>query len=607
MSYGLTVEARTDLRDLEVVECGHSEVNVAKGYCSFCGKLYAGKITDKNGAVRYVEKWQNDDFADGNTVTLLQSVGIIAPESSCTIEMNGRAADMINFLVPGGTPTLKGDGNIGVVVIGYQDIDSMLVIEDKAYWRRIEIGTLFVNKTTNTKLTGGRFGMIERKDGGFVEELLAEGYAFFDPVWDDPFYLPGKTSLDKTYYIAAHEHWFDVDSMTGETVCKCGLICRHTTIGADGKCTDVCKRQIYVAVLTKADETETKYEAFADAFAAAAESEDAILTLLCDVDLDGDELTLDHGKFTLDLGSYTLKNFAHHQVLAVSGTADIVIKNGVLHNTFNTTKGGQLFVSTGNAIDIRGGSLTLEKADGSKIATLKSPVADEIMPSFDLAAFGAEHSGQYLVRAEFCGYVLYSDTFTITIAECEHPGFDRSTGKCTQCRCDLAAAIVKSGKTTGYVNFADALAVAQTEENRHCELWLLTDVTGKIMVSTGDFILRMNGHTVGAVNVTKIGMLDMRGGTVTGAVTVAKNTTALLNATGVTFKGTVNANGSNGSFADRTFAGALIEKIRALADSKNDTPKTGEMSDLALWFALLFVSGGAFAGIRLAGKKKTEE
>lgn len=52
---------------------------------------------------------------------------------------------------------------------------------------------------------------------------------------------------------------------------------------------------------------------------------------------------------------------------------------------------------------------------------------------------------------------------------------------------------------------------------------------------------------------------------------------------------------------------ALVEKIHALADSKNDTPKTGEMSDLALWFALLFVSGGAFAGIRLAGKKKTEE
>lgn len=52
---------------------------------------------------------------------------------------------------------------------------------------------------------------------------------------------------------------------------------------------------------------------------------------------------------------------------------------------------------------------------------------------------------------------------------------------------------------------------------------------------------------------------------------------------------------------------ALIEKIRALADGKNDTPKTGEMSDLALWFALLFVSGEAFAGIRLAGKKKTEE
>ena len=361
VSYGLTVEARTHLRDLEVVECGHSDVNVAKGYCSFSGKLYAGKITDKDGAVRYAEELQNDDFADGSTVVLLQDIkDTIIPKSSCTIEMNGRSADMVSFIVQGETLTLKGYGNIGTVDLGYTDADSTLVIEDAGYRRRIEIGTLFVNKTTNTKLTGGRFGMIERKDGGFVEELLAEGYAFFDPVWDDPFYLPGKTSLDKTYYIAAHEHWFDVDPMTGETVCKCGLICRHTTIGADGKCADVCKRQSYVAVLTKADGTETKYEAFADAFAAAAESEDAILTLLCDVDLDGDELTLDHGKFTLDLGSYTLKNFAHHQVLAVSGTADIVIKNGVLHNTFNTTKGGQLFVSTGNAIDMRGGSLTLD-------------------------------------------------------------------------------------------------------------------------------------------------------------------------------------------------------------------------------------------------------
>lgn len=499
VSYGLTVEARTHLRDLEVVECGHSEVNEARGYCNFCGKLYAGKITDKNGAVRYVEKWQNDDFADGNTVTLLQSVGIIAPESSCTIEMNGRAADMINFLVPGGTLTLKGDGNIGTVDLGYTDADSTLVIEDKAYWWRIEIGTLFVNKTTNTKLTGGRFGMIERKDGGFVEELLAEGYAFFDPVWDEPFYLPGKTSLDKTYYIAAHEHWFDVDPMTGETVCKCGLICRHTTIGADGKCADVCKRQIYVAVLTKADETETKYEAFADAFAAAAESEDAILTLLCDVDLDGDELTLDHGKFTLDLGSYTLKNFAHHQVLAVSGTADIVIKNGVLHNTFNTTKGGQLFVSTGNAIDMRGGSLTLVGVvDGDTVQLLCG------VPTFDRVTVGKG------IGISFTKFALFGDD--VTIGNYKLPAADE-VGPDDKDGIDRVKKIV------------DGL----TENERA----MLGDAAGK--------------------------------------------------------------------------PDALIEKIRALADSKNDTPKTGEMSDLALWFALLFVSGGAFAGIRLAGKKKTEE
>ncbi len=62
------------------------------------------------------------------------------------------------------------------------------------------------------------------------------------------------------------------------------------------------------------------------------------------------------GTLTVDGGDYR----ESMDLLAVSGTADIVIKNGVLHNTFNTTKGGQLFVSTGNAIDMRGGSLTLD-------------------------------------------------------------------------------------------------------------------------------------------------------------------------------------------------------------------------------------------------------
>ena len=61
--------------------------------------------------------------------------------------------------------------------------------------------------------------------------------------------------------------------------------------------------------------------------------------------------------------------------------------------------------------------------------------------------------------------MLYSNTFTITMAVCEHPGYDEYN-KCSQCYCDLAAAIVKDGKTSGYVTFADALAAAQTDANK---------------------------------------------------------------------------------------------------------------------------------------------
>lgn len=53
------------------------------------------------------------------------------------------------------------------------------------------------------------------------------------------------------------------------------------------------------------------------------------------------------GTLTVDGGDYRERT----NLLAVSGTADIVIKNGVLHNTFNTTKGGQCHRYEGRLAD----------------------------------------------------------------------------------------------------------------------------------------------------------------------------------------------------------------------------------------------------------------
>ena len=361
--YGLTVFAKTAFAELEVVKCEHTEGNDVKGYCNYCGKIYAAKITDKNGAVHYVEELQESDFGNGNTVVLFGNIDkTLIPGSSCTINLNGKTVSQIDFAVPGETLTLKGYGKIGVVTVGDQNTDSTLAIEDAAYRNRVEIGTLVINKTTNTKLTGGQFDKIERKDGGFVEELLADGYSFFDADWETAQYISGKTSLNKPYFIYIHDHWFIVN-IDGETQCQdCGMPCHHTTIGEDGKCEDVCKRQIYTAVLTKADKTSVNYDIFADAWAAAIENEGSTLKPLCDLDLgsgDGSSvLKVFEGKFTLDLGGYTLEGTAQNTVVQVGGTANIKIINGQIKNKFDGS-GSSLSPTDANAVRVESSSAAL--------------------------------------------------------------------------------------------------------------------------------------------------------------------------------------------------------------------------------------------------------
>ena len=363
--YGMSFDAKTYFADLEVVKCGHSAVNEVKGYCNYCGKLYAGKITDKDGAVRYVESLQDSDFGNGNTVTLLQDItGTVTPGSSCTIELRGRSVGQINFAVQDGTLTLKGQGKIGTVTLGSGEIGSTLAIEDTAYWQRVQIGTLTINKTTNTKLSGGQFDKIERKDGGFVEALLADGYAYFDREWETPEYAGGKTSLTKTYYIAEHSHWFIVN-IEGETQCQeCGMPCHHTTIGEDGKCQDVCHRQIYTAVLTRADGTAENYESFADAWAAAMADSGSTLRLLCDITLNKAEngIIAQSGKFTLDLNGKTVSGEITNQLLTVSGAANITIRDGKLINTFNKDQ-SNINQACASTLEIDGGTVTLDRAE----------------------------------------------------------------------------------------------------------------------------------------------------------------------------------------------------------------------------------------------------
>ena len=202
-------------------------------------------------------------------------------------------------------------------------------------------------------------------------------------------------------------------------------------------------------------------------------------------------------------------------------------------------------------------AITGERIDGTVVYTNTVKPTRIFQDGINLWDFTTEDSGQYRIKLEYNGYVLYSNTFTITMAVCEHPGYDEYN-KCSQCYCDLAAAIVKDGKTSGYVTFADALAAAQTDANKGCTLKLLADVNEKVAVKTGEFTLDATDRKInGALNVAKGAGLTVGGGETTGNVICAKG--GKLTAFGTHFAGTINCVGE-GNLRNCKLAGAVTGK-----------------------------------------------
>ncbi len=363
--YGIVAEAATNFAKFSVVPCNHTDADDVMGMCRYCGKLYEAKAVDKDGSVRYIEKLQNTDFANGDIIVLLRDMSDYQciPEGSCIIDLNGYCLGFLSFLIDG-TVTLKGSGTVKMMTLGYGEKKGTLII-DEAQGQTITVNNLYVNNTANTKLTGGTFKHIEISAKGLtVGDLLADGYSFFDDDLAEPFYTGNTTSIKGNYNIKPHSHHFSVN-IEGETQCLCGLICNHEIIGENGKCS-LCEQQIYVAVLIKADGTKTNYESFTDAWTAAVENIGSTLKLLSDTDLGGDSeiLVLESGKFTFDLGGFAVTASTSERLLEVGGMAEIVIKNGELKNTYSASGDGQAFKSSANAIIQKGGTVTL---DGVKL------------------------------------------------------------------------------------------------------------------------------------------------------------------------------------------------------------------------------------------------
>lgn len=404
-------------------KCEYSVDDIAHTYkgedeICICGAVHSATYDGK----KYASLQSAIDAAApvGGTVTLARQVNenVVSTDGTVTIDLGGNRwsgyiddwGSIVPLTVNGGSVTLK-NGNLfqwwssSSARTGIEINDGSVTIEEgvRVMGGVPEKDVLCPSITLNggtliLKEGAALLSGLQVPEGKVLADYLPEGTAFVKCSYDnssdtvtvsDPQeFVPDVYTANKItegMVIVSHTHDFG-----GGTACPCGFNCDHGVVdSATGKCEN-CGTQIYVASLVKADGTAENYDIFANAWTAAIESEGSTLKLLCNVEFDdngADGLVLDHGKFTLDLGGFTLESFAYQQMLVISGTADIVIKNGVLINTYNTEGGGQLFLSTGNAIDVKGGSLTLDGVTLHGAYEVKGALPDGEIQSYALELY----------------------------------------------------------------------------------------------------------------------------------------------------------------------------------------------------------------------------
>ena len=329
------------------------------------------------------------------------------------------------------------------------------------------------------------------------------------------------------------------------------------------------------AQVTTAEGTEQVYGSFNEAWSAAIKSKGSTLKLLSDVELPEevgeDGLPVSEGSFTLDLNNKTLKGAIWNQLLEVSGTANITIKNGSLVNTLpgyagsaaatnlvalqisggtvaldnvNLTSGINSEGKHSSALDISGGSLTVT---GSTFTGEVGVLCENsgTRPALSIAdatlnngifywVAGAQASDTAGLEAIFAdGSMLFDqDGKYIDLASKGYWHIDIEnveaiflyTEKCIvkphthkvvngacECGATFAASVTQNGAVTYYKDFHAALNAAKAGDT----LKLLKDVPGDVTATIDKAItFDLNGHKIYDLTVRcKITLKDSAGGT----------------------------------------------------------------------------------------------
>ena len=304
----------------------------------------------------------------------------------------------------------------------------------------------------------------------------------------------------------------------------------------------------------------------------AAQDGDTI-KLLSDVELPEevgeDGLPVSEGSFTLDLNNKTLKGAIWNQLLEVSGTANITIKNGSLVNTETGPAGGATATNL-VALQISGGTVALDNVNltsginsegkhssalyitGGSLTVTGSTFTGEVIvlcensdtrPALSIAdatlnngilymVAGAQASDTAGLEAIFAdGSMLFDQdgkyidlaskkywppemggaSFVYTEGCIVKPHTHKVVNGACECGATFAASVTQNGAVTYYKDFHAALNAAKAGDT----LKLLKDVPGDVTATIDKAItFDLNGHKIYDLTVRcKITLKDSAGGT----------------------------------------------------------------------------------------------
>ena len=352
--------------------CDHSTVSDETGLCQECGsQVYEANVTTADGSVTGYRTLEEALRNGRNATVKLLADCVEGTEEAfyvtvpLTLDLNGKRMEGPSGLVvqkgpttildssPAQTGTIAGTSDSefsGVGLWVFKNANVTLTILGGHFEGETD-GLQLVGQNTLI-LKGGSFSSINFIEGATATlwDALAPGYAYYKA--DNTLYDPGVgQGVTVGLHVGAHtEHTPDSSGH-----CHCG----------------------YTAAAMLDTEAGKQYFAdFSAAVTAAQSASGSTLTLLRDVTHSGDSgIYIDSGTFTIDWNGHTLSGSPGNNLMVISDSANVILKDGSNTNTGgarHTGLGGAVRIAVGSegSVKIQGGTYSpnvtrAERCDGS--------------------------------------------------------------------------------------------------------------------------------------------------------------------------------------------------------------------------------------------------